>query len=132
MWISYYATYYILQKSKVFSCGKNAIFCCSEDSCNVSICKKCFNDLNSNDITFIKSNNNVSSNNIEDESDNASIQSSNYSEIDEVQNINDDQEQHNSNEESNNILTKDNFYDFLTLTFPTNGIMDELLESENQ
>ena len=48
------------KKSKVCSCGKNAIFCCSEDNCNVSICKMCFNELNSNDITFIKSNNNVS------------------------------------------------------------------------
>ena len=101
--------------------GENAIFYCSEYSCNVSICKKCFNDLNSNEITFIKSNN------IEDESDNVSIQSLNYSETYEIQNINDNQEQYNSNEESNNILTTDNFDDFLTSSFSTNGIMNELL-----
>ena len=80
-------------KKKFCYCGKKAIYYCSEDNCNNFICKKCFNEYNSNNINFMAPNNNVNSNDSKEEEDDDDIsnQSSVHSEINEDQNINADQ-----------------------------------------
>ena len=81
IWTSHYSIYYMLQK-RFFDCSKKAIYCCSEDTCNNFIFKKCFNECHSNNINFMAPNDKLNPNDSKEEDyDDVSNQSYIYSEI---------------------------------------------------
>jgi predicted GIY-YIG superfamily endonuclease len=68
------------QKQKLCECGRKSHLCCPKLECNMHICKRCFNNLDTNIVTFINcdenNNDEVSLDQINDMSDNESQESS--------------------------------------------------------
>ena len=97
------------KKTSKCQCSKRSMYCCSHHDCEIQICKRCFNQFNSETVTYVQctnNDNNISSFN--DEDDDSTVTST------------------DTNKDSNEIVEED-LENFVTTSRESEFLVDDVL-----
>ena len=126
------------------NCRRKAKYCCSQLSCNVCLCSRCFGSFEKDTISYITSRTTINEEDEEDNNRNINIDSDNDSLLseDDSENNQIDQDEMGNDGIDQDGIVKDEIYqdgdddilrsndldDYLTSTIPTDGVLNESLD----